>query len=297
MNSKDRQHTIVCMSFSLIVLSFFNTVSIEGIFAFEIGFPDIPFLNFNFQGDDSLKKEDSLSKSDLADSSNFISTDPEQIQSNDLSDGDHLISSFVDSHDQIQSYDSLPFPANTINKVLDDKNDQNLKDINSDDDSERISSNISETLPLITDYTDFPSTFLSSPVANSGNNVQNQHVGSLDNDESKPGLSYFTDTSSENTSNSCESAGLITKYENDDVSNQFNKYNSVIDNADSSEKIYPIQKVNNYSTLGWETSMAYAHLVGPASLYLIDYPDNSHFRGIESLVNTSSFDENKCEDD
>jgi hypothetical protein len=285
------------MSFSLIVLSFFSIVSIEDIFAFEIGFRDIPFLNFNFQGDDNLKKEGTLSNNDLDDSSNFITADHEQVRSNDFSDGDDLISSIVDSHEKIQSYDSLPFPANTINKDIYDKNNQNLKEIDSnEDDSLEISSDVSETLPLIAEYSDFPSTFLSTPVVESSKNLSNRHIGELMNDESNSNLSHFSDTSSENTSNRCESTGVLTKYENDDVSSQFNKYNSVVDNTESKEKINPTQKVNTYSTLGWGTSMASVHIAGPASLYLLNYPDASHFRGIDSLMNSSSFDEKKCED-
>ena len=57
----------------LIVFSFYSTGSIRNVDAFDIGIPEIPFLNFNLDNNDNSHNEDDLSDNELKDISNLDS--------------------------------------------------------------------------------------------------------------------------------------------------------------------------------------------------------------------------------
>jgi len=188
------------MLFLLIVLSFYSTGSIRNAEAFDFGIPDIPFLNFNFDNSDKSATEDNLSDNESIEESNLISADSNEIESSDLVTKDETDADLFDleSSNGFQAYDSLPFPSNTINNAILGQIGEDKKEENSDSNEgelNQISSYIPGTLPLISDFTDFPSTFLSDPDIDVGQVIPNQYIVVLKDDDS--GMSDFISTISE----------------------------------------------------------------------------------------------------
>ena len=198
MNIESRQHVKLCMLFLLIVLSFYSTASIRNAEAFDFVLPDIPFLNFNLGNNDNSDNEQSLSEEELYDISNLVSDDPAEIGSDDSSDESASDNSILDleSEGGIQLYDSLPFPSNSVSNAIFGQNSEEEKDeIESEREFNQISSYIPNSLPLISDYTDFPSTYLADPNTDTGKEIPNQYIVVLKDDDS--GLSDFISTISD----------------------------------------------------------------------------------------------------
>ncbi|HYF98706.1 MAG TPA: S8 family peptidase [Candidatus Saccharimonadales bacterium] len=184
-------------------MSSYNIGSTRDADAFEIIIPDIPFLNFNFDNIINPGNNDDTTENEIDGGSDRISTNSESSEQ-DKEPGANIENSF-------HTYDSLPFPSNTINKVIsgqseekgEEEQDENekgeivkLSDTNKGE-LDKIASLSPESLPLIGDYTDFPSTFLSSSEIEAGKPIPNQYIIVLKDDESK--LSDFVSMMSENT--------------------------------------------------------------------------------------------------
>lgn len=215
MNSKGNQHVKLYMLLLLIFLSFYSTGSIRNANAFDIGIPEIPFLNFNLDNKDNSNNEDNLSDNELEDSSNLDSSDTaEQIRQEDPSPNVNSDNSIFDSDltSNIQLYDSLPFPSNTFSNAIlgqtDEENEEN--GINSEREFNQISSYIPNSLPLISDYTDFPSTFFSDPNVEVDNTIPNQFIVVMKDDDS--GTSEFLSTITEKVE--FQGVELLQVYEN-----------------------------------------------------------------------------------
>ena len=186
------------MLFLLIVLSFYSTASIRNVQAFDFGLPDIPFLNFNLGNNDNSDNEQSPSEEELYDITNLVSDDPAEIGHDDSSDESASDNSILDleSEGGIQLYDSLPFPSNSVSNAIFGQNPEEEKDeIESEREFNQISSYIPNSLPLISDYTDFPSTYLADPNTETGKEIPNQYIVVLKDDDS--GLSDFFSTISD----------------------------------------------------------------------------------------------------
>ena len=158
-------------------MGIFSTSIIQSVDAFNIGLPDIPFLNFNFDSK-SPEQEDSSSIIDFETVTNIIpksNTDDDDQENNDNSDSvidpvDRDDSEGQANEEQAQTRSSsLPFPSNLINTVYDDENEN-------PDNMNEVSLKIPDTLPLLGDYTDIPSTFLSDVKTSSGNAIPGQYI-------------------------------------------------------------------------------------------------------------------------
>lgn len=190
MDSKSRQHVKLCMLFLLIVLSFYTTGSIRNVEAFDFGLPDIPFLNFNL-GNNNPNNEQSLPEEELDDISNLVTSDSEEFEHDDTSytSGPASASdnSILDLEPEsgIQLYDSLPFPSNSVsNAIFGQNSEEEKEEIDSEREFNQISSYIPNSLPLISDYTDFPSTYLSDPNTEIGEGIPNHYIVVLKDDDS-----------------------------------------------------------------------------------------------------------------
>ncbi|MDQ2685701.1 MAG: S8 family serine peptidase, partial [Thermoproteota archaeon] len=195
-------------------MSFYTLGSTRDADAFEIVIPDIPFLNFNFDNIINLGNDnDDKSENEIDGGSDHISTNFESSEQDNLQAETESKSkgAGTDIENSFHTYDSLPFPSNTINNVIygqteekgeEDQHKNEKKDIVklSDANTEELDKIVSlspESLPLIGDYTDFPSTFLSSLEIEVGKPIPNQYIIVLKDDESK--LSDFVSMMSENT--------------------------------------------------------------------------------------------------
>jgi subtilisin len=158
-NSKGRQHAKLYILSLMVLMSIFSTCVIQSVDAFSIGLPDIPFLNFNF--DNNSPKGDISSIIDFGAITNAIpNSNPDEDDKKDSSDSDHESSDNRNSNVQSSqeatqpSSASLPFPANMMTSVFSNEN-ENTNEINKNP------LNLQDTLPLVGDYSDAPSTFLS----------------------------------------------------------------------------------------------------------------------------------------
>ncbi len=142
----------------MLLLSIFSTSVFQSVDAFNIGLPDFPFLNFNF--DDNSPKADSSSIIDLGTITNIIpkSNSDEDINDNSDSELEHAYRSNSDGQSNDESNgaisDSLPFPANMMNTLYSNENENT-------NENDKTSLILPDSLPLFGDYSDFPSTFLS----------------------------------------------------------------------------------------------------------------------------------------
>ena len=164
----------------MIFMSIFSTSVIQSVDAFNIGLPDIPFLNFNFDSN-SHEQEDRSAFIDFDTVTNIIPKSNYDDEDNEEEENTGNTGSEVGTVDRDESEwqandeeaqpqsSSLPFPSNLINTVYDDE-DENPNDIN------EASLKIPDTLPLISDYTDIPSTFLSDVKTSSGNVIPGQYI-------------------------------------------------------------------------------------------------------------------------
>ena len=158
MKSKSRQHAKSYLLSSMVLLSIFSTSVFQSVDAFNIGLPDIPFLNFNF--DDNSPKADSSSVIDLGTITNIIpkSNSDEGINDNSDSELEQAYRSNGDGQSQEESNGassvSLPFPANMMNSIYSNENENTNED-------DKTSLKLTDSIPLFGDYSDFPSTFLS----------------------------------------------------------------------------------------------------------------------------------------
>ena len=174
MNSKGRQHAKLYFLSLLVLLSIFGTSVIQRADAFSIGLPDIPFLNFNF--DNSSPKKDSSSIIDFGAITNNIpkfNADEDDKKDNMDSDLDttHNRDSDGQSNEDTTSprSASLPFPANMMTQVYS----------NEDDNTDKISKTpfeLQDTLPLVGDYSDAPSTFLSNTMSSEDEEIPGQYI-------------------------------------------------------------------------------------------------------------------------
>lgn len=174
MNSKSRQHAKLYFISLLILLSIFSTSIIQSVNAFSIGLPDIPFLNFNF--DNNSPKKDSSSAIDFGAVTNNIPTfnfdkDDKKENSDSNLDTSYQSNSFGQSIDDTtqRGSASLPFPANMINTVhsIGDGNPEEIK---------KTPFHFPDTLPIVGDYSDVPSTYLSDPVTTEDNEIPGQYI-------------------------------------------------------------------------------------------------------------------------
>ncbi len=194
-------------------MSIFSTSIIQNVDAFNIGLPDIPFLNFDFDNN-SPQQEDSSSIIDFDKVVTNIlpksnSDDGDDKENTD--DTDPLLDS-VDRHDSegqannVESQTrsaSLPFPSNLINTVYSDEN-ENPNEMN------KASLKIPDTLPLIGDYTDIPSKFLSDVNTTTGIIIPGQYIVVFNDDDTT--ISDFLSTVSNNIGT--EGIELLQVYEN-----------------------------------------------------------------------------------
>lgn len=174
MNIKSRQHAKSYILSLIVLLSVFSTSVFQSVDAFSIGLPDIPFLNFNF--DNNPPKEGSSSIIDLGTITNNIpkfNPDEDYREDNSESALEHSYSSNSDG----QSYDettqpssaSLPFPVNMMNLVYSNEN-ENTNQIN------KTPLKLQDTLPLVGDYSDVPSTFLSDTTTFDDDVIPGQYI-------------------------------------------------------------------------------------------------------------------------
>lgn len=201
-NSKIRRHAIICMLFLLIVLSLQNVGIIRNSYAFDFVIPEIPFLNFNFNIGGSSSDEHTIS-SDIEESedSNLISEEASENGQTDVSqytDADNSVLA-VEKENEFRSSNLLPFPLNTLNSAIHD-NIEEEKEVKegspqSDHDFSQISSFTTHALPLISDYSDFPSTILLDSSTEVGNEIPNQYIVVFNDDDSS--LTDFFSTISE----------------------------------------------------------------------------------------------------
>ncbi|CAN5681106.1 hypothetical protein BH23THE1_BH23THE1_35280 [soil metagenome] len=158
MKSKSRQHAKSYLLSLMVLLSIFSTGVFQSVDAFNIGLPDIPFLNFNI--DDESPKAESSSIIDMGTITKIIpkSNSGEDINDNSDSESEYAYSSNGDgpSNDESKgaSSVSLPFPANMMDTPYSNENENT-------DENDKTSLKLTDTLPLFGDYSDFPSTFLS----------------------------------------------------------------------------------------------------------------------------------------
>ncbi len=197
----------------MIFMSIFSTSIVQSVDAFNIGLPDIPFLNFGFDNN-SPQQEDSSSIIDLETVVTNILPKSNSDDGNDQENADNTdpLLDTVDRHDsegqtnneesQTQSA-SLPFPSNLINTVYSDEN-ANPNEMN------KASLKIPDTLPLIGDYTDIPSAFLSDIETSTDIVIPNHYIVVFNNDDTT--ISDFLST----ISNKIGTQGieLLQVYEN-----------------------------------------------------------------------------------
>ncbi len=159
-------------------MSIFSTSVVQSVNAFNIGLPDISFLNFNFDSDSPEEKDSSsfidfdtvtniISKSDSDDHNREENTDHtnSEVETDEIDDSK---GQSTDEQAPTRS-SSLPFPSNLINTVYSDEN-ENPNDIN------EASLKLPDSLPLIGDYTDIPSTFLSDVKTSTGEVIPGQYI-------------------------------------------------------------------------------------------------------------------------
>ena len=197
------------MVFLLVAFSFYSTGSLRNADAFEIGIPDIPFLNFNFENSfESDSEEESAEENAEGMVSDIISGYSREAKDEDLSsNGDANVEEYEsDVESGLQTYDSLPFPSNAINNELYGQSDKEEEDKEAMDkdgligrEYDQVASFTPNALPLIGDYSDFPSTFMDASPATTevGNEIPNQYIVVLEEDDSE--ISDFIDIISENT--------------------------------------------------------------------------------------------------
>ena len=174
MNSKSRTHAKLYFISFLVLLSIFSISIVQSVNAFSIGLPDIPFLNFNF--DDNSPKKDSSSVIDFGAITNNIpgfNFDEDDKKDNSDSNSDtsyqsNSIGQSVDGTAQSRSA-SLPFPANMINTVHSDE-DGNTEEI------KKTPFHFPDTLPIVGDYSEVPSTYRSDPVTIEDNEIPGQYI-------------------------------------------------------------------------------------------------------------------------
>ena len=174
MNSEGHQHAKLYLLSLLVLMSIFSTSFIQSANAFSIGLPDIPFLNFNF--DNNSPKEDSSSIIDFgAVTSNIpkINADEDDKKENVDSDLDSAYNSNSDGQSNEVTTTprsaSLPFPADMMTPVYS----------NEDDNTDKISKTpfeLQDTLPLVSDYSDAPSTFLSNTMNPEDEEIPGQYI-------------------------------------------------------------------------------------------------------------------------
>lgn len=188
-------------------MSIFSTSVIQSVDAFNIGLPDIPFFNFNFDND--FPRTDSSSIIDFKTITNIIpkSNSGEEVN-DDNSYSDLEIAISGDSEEQAKDVDtqprsaSLPFPSNMMNTVYSNEN-ENTNDIN------KASSKLPDTLPLIGDYVDIPSTFLSDVKISDDYVIPGQYIVVFKDDDTTVS-DFFTMVSSETDTQGIE---LLQVYE------------------------------------------------------------------------------------
>jgi subtilisin family serine protease len=176
------------MLFLLIVLGFYTTGSIRNVEAFDFSLPDIPFLNFNLGNNDNPNNEEGLSEDELDDISNLVTSGSEEFGQDDTSYTSASDNSILEleSEGGIQLYDSLPFPSNSVsNAIFGQNSEEEKEEIESEREFNQISSYIPNSLPLISDYTDFPSTYLSDPNTEIGKGIPNHYIVVLKDDDSE----------------------------------------------------------------------------------------------------------------
>lgn len=155
------------MIFSFVALIVFSSNYVRFVNAFEIGIPEIPFLNFNFNlnGDSTDSVADSVDHSDkgMTDTSNTFPLLGDGATHMDNSQKQMKTTDEIDNHDdfvcEVPQYDSLPFPS-FVNGSLNNCKESQEQD-ERDNGLKELYTKMPFTLPLIADYSDIPSTFLS----------------------------------------------------------------------------------------------------------------------------------------
>ncbi|MDQ3084457.1 MAG: protease inhibitor I9 family protein [Thermoproteota archaeon] len=206
MNSKSRQHAKLGLISLMIFISIFSTSVIKSVDAFNIGLPDIPFFNFNF---DSNTQAESSSIIDFKKITNIIpKSNSGEVVNDDNSYSELETAISGDSEGQAKDVDtqprstSLPFPSNMMNTVYSNEN-ENTNDIN------KASSKLPDTLPLIGDYADIPSTFLSEVKTSDDNVIPGQYIVVFKDDDTTVS-DFFSMVSSESSAQGIE---LLQVYE------------------------------------------------------------------------------------
>ena len=174
MNSSSHQYAKSCILSLMILLSIFSISVIQSANAFSIGLPDIPFLNFNF--DNNPPKGDGSSIIDFGKITNIVpKSNPEVDDNEDNSDSGLKYSQNGDSNEQSNDATnqlrsaSLPFPANLMNSVYGNEN-ENTNEIS------KTPLEFHDTLPLVGDYTDVPSTFISDTKTPDDAEMRGQYI-------------------------------------------------------------------------------------------------------------------------
>lgn len=190
------------MLFLLIVFSLQNIGVVRNSYAFDFVIPEIPFLNFNFNIGGSSSDEDTFSSDNKENAnSNLISVEANENGQTGVAqyaDTDNSVLA-VKKEKEINSSNLLPFPLNTLNSAIydniEEKKEGNVGSPQSDLDFNQISSFTTHALPLISDYSDFPSTIILDSGMEVGNEIPNQYIVVFKDDDSS--LADFFSTISE----------------------------------------------------------------------------------------------------
>jgi subtilisin family serine protease len=216
----------ICMLFLVIGLGLFSSNnSAKFVNAFDIGFIEIPFLNFNFNlgGASSNSETESssidYSNSDKVDTFDSISDEAETTSGDDESSANKfsMTNGLVDDDndasiigEDMPYYESLPFPSNFVKESGYESTGEQKQEDNESIASKYLYTKVPVTLPLIADYDDIPSSLLTESDVAPGKTIPNQYIVVLKDDDTN--ISEFIS----DISNRVEFQGveLLQVYEN-----------------------------------------------------------------------------------
>jgi subtilisin len=192
----------------MIFMSIFSTSVVQSVNAFNIGLPDIPFFNFNFAKNspqvDGTTTIDFNANTKIIPKSSSDGEEDENDSDSKFETADNIVGEGQNGAGYSQSRSaSLPFPSNMIGSVYSNEN-EGSNDIN------KVSSKLPNTLPLISNYADIPSTFLSDTESSNDIEIPGQYIVVFKDDDTTVS-DFFSMASSKIDTTGIE---LLQVYEN-----------------------------------------------------------------------------------